>query len=206
MLTFTAANWATNQTVRVSAAEDDADHLDEMATISHTVTSTDTTTAGSVRATSRHGDGRRGGAGRGQLRSATYTVDEGDTVDVTVTLNRDPERTVVISITKTNQGGAVNGDYRGVPSSVTFNSGGDTGADIHGHREAGRRQRRRRVGQADVRHAARCGHGQRGHRDDDRDHGRRRPAGHGQLQGVVLPRDRGRERRGHGDAQRRPGA
>ena len=41
MLTFTAATWATNQTVRVSAAEDDADHLDEMATISHTVTSTD---------------------------------------------------------------------------------------------------------------------------------------------------------------------
>ena len=32
---------------------------------------------------------------------------------------------MVISITKTNQGGAVNGDYRGVPSSVTFNSGGD---------------------------------------------------------------------------------
>ena len=56
---------------------------------------------------------------------STYTVDEGDTVDVTVTLSRDPERTVVISITKTNQGGAVNGDYRGVPSSVTFNSGGD---------------------------------------------------------------------------------
>ena len=42
MLTFTAANWATSQTVRVSAAEDDADHLDETATISHTVTSTDT--------------------------------------------------------------------------------------------------------------------------------------------------------------------
>ena len=45
---------------------------------------------------------------------------------MTVKLNQDPERTVVISITKTNQGGAVNGDYRGVPSSVTFNSGGDT--------------------------------------------------------------------------------
>ena len=59
------------------------------------------------------------------FEAATYTVDEGDTVDVTVTLSQDPERTVVISITKTNQGGAVNGDYRGVPSSVTFNSGGD---------------------------------------------------------------------------------
>ena len=41
MLTFTAANWASNQTVRVSAAEDDADHLDDTATISHTVTSSD---------------------------------------------------------------------------------------------------------------------------------------------------------------------
>ena len=55
----------------------------------------------------------------------TYTIDEGDDQVVTVTLSADPERTVVIPITKTNQGGAVNGDYRGVPSSVTFNSGGD---------------------------------------------------------------------------------
>ena len=52
MLTFTAANWATSQTVRVSAAEDDADHLDDTATISHTVTSGDTDYSRSARAMS----------------------------------------------------------------------------------------------------------------------------------------------------------
>ena len=125
MLTFTAANWATNQTVRVSAAEDDADHLDETATISHSVASTDTDyqiSASDVTVTVTDDEGVPVEVSFG---AETYTVDEGDTVDVTVKLNRDPERTVVIPITKTNQGGAVNGDYRGVPSSVTFNSGGD---------------------------------------------------------------------------------
>ena len=125
MLTFTAANWATNQTVRVSAAEDDDDHLDDTATISHSVASTGDyqIRASDVAVTVTDDEGVPVTVNFDQ---ATYTVPEGGTVDVTVTLNRDPERTVVISITKTNQGGAVNGDYRGVPSSVTFNSGGDT--------------------------------------------------------------------------------
>ena len=56
---------------------------------------------------------------------ATYTVDESDdtgttgvtenTVEVTVTLDADPERTVVIPIEKTNQGDATAADYSGVP-------------------------------------------------------------------------------------------
>ena len=124
MLTFTAANWATNQTVRVSA-EDDDDHLDETATILHTVASTDDSdynglSASDVDVTVTDDEGVPVEV---SFKESNYPVDEGDTVDVTVTLNRDPERTVVISITKTNQGGAVNGDYRGVPSSVTFRSG-----------------------------------------------------------------------------------
>ena len=127
MLTFTAANWATNQTVRVSAAEDDDDHLDEIATILHSVASADGDYSGAsasdVDVTVTDDEGVPVTVSFG---AANYPVPEGDTVDVTVTLNRDPERTVVISITKTNQGGAVNGDYRGVPSSVTFISGGDT--------------------------------------------------------------------------------
>ena len=59
----------------------------------------------------------------------TYTVAEGSTVIVTVTLNADPERTVTIPITKANQGGASNNDYSGVPANVTFNRG-DTDAAI----------------------------------------------------------------------------
>ena len=54
---------------------------------------------------------------------ATYTVDEGSAVTVTVRLNVDPERTVSIPIGKTHEGGATNADYSGVPGSLTFNAG-----------------------------------------------------------------------------------
>ena len=52
--------------------------------------------------------------------SATYSVAEGGTVDVTVTLDAAPEREVTIPITATDQGGASADDYSGVPASVTF--------------------------------------------------------------------------------------
>ena len=42
---------------------------------------------------------------------------------MTVTLNADPERTVVVPITAVNQGTASDADYSGVPSSVTFDAG-----------------------------------------------------------------------------------
>ena len=54
--------------------------------------------------------------------TGTANVTE-NTVEVTVTLSADPERTVIIPIEKTDQGGATNADYSGVPGSVTFNSG-----------------------------------------------------------------------------------
>ncbi len=57
------------------------------------------------------------------FNSATYTVAEGGSVTVTVDLDVDPERTVTIPLTATNEGGASNGDYSGVPNSVTFDSG-----------------------------------------------------------------------------------
>ncbi len=54
---------------------------------------------------------------------AAYSVAEGDDVTVTVTLSADPERSVIIPITRTEQGGATNADYSGVPANVTFTSG-----------------------------------------------------------------------------------
>ena len=57
------------------------------------------------------------------FEQGTYTVAEGGTQTVTVTLSADPERTVTIPIIRTNQDGASNGDYSGVPASVTFNNG-----------------------------------------------------------------------------------
>jgi hypothetical protein len=54
---------------------------------------------------------------------ASYTGAEGATVTVTVDLDADPERTVVIPITHTPQDGADGGDYSGAPANVTFVSG-----------------------------------------------------------------------------------
>ena len=57
------------------------------------------------------------------FRAADYIAFEGHTVEVTVTLSEDPERTVTIPVTTTDQGGATGSDYSGVPPSLTFNSG-----------------------------------------------------------------------------------
>ena len=65
--------------------------------------------------------------------AATYSVAESDDtstaetmeneVVVKVTLSADPERTVTIPLTATDQGGASSDDYSGVPASVVFNTG-----------------------------------------------------------------------------------
>ena len=60
---------------------------------------------------------------RVRFEQGAYTVVEGSTETVTVTLNADPGRTVIIPITNTDQGGASSADYSGVPASVTFNAG-----------------------------------------------------------------------------------
>ena len=54
--------------------------------------------------------------------ASTYTAAEGGTATVTVSLSADPERTVTVPLTKTEQGGASSADYSGVPASVTFNA------------------------------------------------------------------------------------
>ena len=60
-----------------------------------------------------------------RYEQASYTVGEGSSVVVKVILSADPERSVTIPISRTNQGGATDGDYSGVAAntSVTFNSG-----------------------------------------------------------------------------------
>ena len=56
------------------------------------------------------------------FEQATYVVDEGESVDVTVKLSADPERTVVIPISR-SEANIGSGDYSGVPMSVSFASG-----------------------------------------------------------------------------------
>ncbi len=57
-----------------------------------------------------------------QFSQDSYTVAEGGTQSVTVTLSADPERTLVIAITTEGEGGATSVDYS-APASVTFNAG-----------------------------------------------------------------------------------
>ncbi len=61
-----------------------------------------------------------------QFGQNAYTVAEGTIQGVIVTLSDDPERTVVIPITATDQDGATGDDYSGVPQTVTFNTGETT--------------------------------------------------------------------------------
>ena len=64
------------------------------------------------------------------FKETMYAVDEGDTVEVMLTLSADPERTIIIPLTTTNEDGATgqgetDADYSGVPDTVTFDSGGE---------------------------------------------------------------------------------
>ena len=63
------------------------------------------------------------------FQQGSYSVAEGATTTVTVVLNVAPERSVTIPLAATNQEGATGSDYRGLPPSVTFDSG-DTEKEI----------------------------------------------------------------------------
>ena len=58
-----------------------------------------------------------------EFGQGSYTVTEGATQAVTVTLSEDPLQTTTILLTATGQSGATSADYSGVPASVTFNAG-----------------------------------------------------------------------------------
>ena len=58
-----------------------------------------------------------------KFKQGTYTVAEGSSVSVKVTLSADPARTVIIPVSTSLLAGATDADYSGVPANVTFNSG-----------------------------------------------------------------------------------
>ena len=57
------------------------------------------------------------------FEQASYAVPEGESVTVKVTLDQDPERTVTIPLTTTDQDGASPSDYSQLPANVVFDSG-----------------------------------------------------------------------------------
>ena len=129
-ITFTPQTWGPKY-VYVRGNQDDDAADEPPATIAHTVISTDTlysgATAGSVSVTITDDDEPLVTA---SFEQATYTVAEGSSVTVKVVLDADPERTVTIPLTTTDQDGASSADYSGVPADVTFNAG-DTEVDIN---------------------------------------------------------------------------
>ena len=121
-VTFGAAE--TSRTFTVTAAQDTADDDGESILLGFgTLPGGITATTGQAAATTvsiRDDDDPQVTVSFG---ASTYTAAEGSTATVTVTLSADPERTVAIPLTKTNQGGASAADYSGVPATVTFNAG-----------------------------------------------------------------------------------
>ena len=117
-LTFIVNDWDTPQTVTVEAGQDD-DTVNDAATLTHTASGGDyanvtkdlpvTVTDDDPQVTVKFG-------------ADTYTVSEGNTATITVTLSADPQSTVIIPLEATGQDGATSDDYH-VPSSVTINGG-----------------------------------------------------------------------------------
>ena len=120
-LTFTATTWGTVQTVTVSA-DQDADMVDDVVTLTHDPSGADYASVSNTALTVVVEDDDVPAVAV-RFGNATHTAAEGSSVTVTVELNADPERTVTIPIKRSNQNGASNGDYSGVPANVTFNSG-----------------------------------------------------------------------------------
>ena len=118
-LTFTSADWDTPQEVRVSAGQD-SDDIDDQDTIRHTVSGADYAAESAASVSVQVIDDEDPQV-RVSYGLPSYSVDEGAEISITVTLSKDPERTVVIPISRTPQHGASSGDYS-APASVTFNA------------------------------------------------------------------------------------
>ena len=123
-ITFTTTDWNTARTVTVTASQD-GDAADETATITHSVASASDTNYQAIStddmAVTLEDDAPD--TVTVNFKEAAYDADEGASVDVTVTLDNDPERTITVPLTHMGQGGATSADYSRVPGNVTFESG-----------------------------------------------------------------------------------
>ena len=121
-LTFTPANWQTEQTVDVTITDDTVDDDDETFTFTFTLSNPGSgavlPASRSLRTTIMDDDVP---VLTVSFAAATYSVTEGAPVSVAVSLSAIPERSVTIPLTATNGTGATSSDYS-IPSSITFAS------------------------------------------------------------------------------------
>ena len=95
-LTFTAQNYASAQTVTIAAAEDNADYVDDLATVRHTVSTTDSIysefTIGDISVTAKDNDAAL------VLSATAVQILENGTATYTVGLTNRPSADVVVTI------------------------------------------------------------------------------------------------------------
>ena len=115
-LRFTPESWNRPRMITVDAAHDD-DTADAEVKLSHAASGGDYGGETAEVAVTIVDDDVEVSFG-----AASYAVTEGASVTVMVRLSEAPGRQVEIPLTKQNQGGAVDGDYTGVATSLTFGS------------------------------------------------------------------------------------
>ena len=97
-LSFDANNYATPQTVTISAAEDDTDYADDTATITHTVTTADTIYAefsiGDIAVTAKDNDAAL------ILSTTALTVPEGGNATYSIKLTHSPTSPVTVTLSE----------------------------------------------------------------------------------------------------------
>ena len=117
-LSFATSTWNIAQTVTVTA-DDDSNAVDEEEMLTHTASGGEYGGVAADLAVTVTDDAPE--SVTVSFESDTHTVMEGSSAMLRVTLSADPEREVVIPITRTEQGGATSTDYSGVPDVLTFN-------------------------------------------------------------------------------------
>ena len=126
-LTFDATDWGDAQTVTVKAAQDD-DGADDPVTLTHTAAGGEYEGATEDLGVTVDDDENINQeplfeSVQVRFNTAAHAILEGDTTTVVVSLTEALVQDVTIPLTRTNQAGAGDADYSGVPASLTFDSG-----------------------------------------------------------------------------------
>ena len=126
-LTFSTTTWDDAQTVTVKARED-ADAKHDSVTLVHTAAGGEYEGVEADLAVTVDDDENINEAPllesvKVRFNTAAHAILEGDTTTVVVSLSDALEQNVTIPLTRTNQAGASDADYSGVPASLAFDSG-----------------------------------------------------------------------------------
>ena len=184
MLTFTADNWNTPQTVAVTAAQDDDAVTDDPVTITHIVSGGDyegCRRQRDVEVTITEDD-----TAGVTISTDVLEVSEGSSQSYTVVLDTEPAADVTVVVADAGRRGS-----SGVSSNVDFHGRQlEYTTDSRGNRRSRRRRHRRRSSDADARRQWRRLRGRDGGRCRSFDYRRRHTRSHGVGDGIDHTRRR----------------